>query len=162
MHMTSSIATARKALMSASVVLLLALPGAAHAVSTGLQATARVSDLPTGSLDSTIGNVIAQVMGFVGVLFLILMIYGGFLWMTARGDDKQVGTAKGVIVSAVIGVVLIFSAYAITELVFTTVTPASTDADTEISVEESVCDATDGVWSCDDITRVCECIPPSS
>lgn len=113
--------------MSASVVLLLAAPGAALAVSTGLEATAGEAQLPKTALDTGIGNIIAQIMGLVGVVFLVLMVYGGFLYMTARGDEKQVGTAKGVIVSAIIGLAIVFGAYAITEVAFKAVAPPSAD-----------------------------------
>ena len=53
-------------------------------------------------------------MAFIGVIFFVLMIYGGFLWMTARGNEQQVEKAKDLIISAVIGLIIIFAAYAIT------------------------------------------------
>ena len=54
-----------------------------------------------------------------GTLFLLLMIYAGFLWMTAHGDPKKVTDAKQMIVGAIIGVVIIGSAYTITSWVLT-------------------------------------------
>jgi TRAP-type C4-dicarboxylate transport system permease small subunit len=38
-------------------------------------------------IDMTIGTVIQSALSFLGVVFLILMIYGGFLWMTAQGNE---------------------------------------------------------------------------
>jgi hypothetical protein len=140
MQTTSILANARKALMSASVVLLLTAPSAAFAVSTGLEATRGEANLPKTTLDASIGKVIAQVIGLVGVVFLALMVYGGFLYMTARGDEKQVGTAKGVIVSAIIGVALVFGAYAITEAVFNAVAPGSGQSD------QQQCEDGGGTW----------------
>lgn len=60
---------------------------------------------------------IKTVLSFLGVLFLLLIIYGGFLWMTAQGNDEQITKAKGIITSSAIGLVIIFSAYILTVLV---------------------------------------------
>ncbi len=65
-------------------------------------------------LSITIGTIVGAVLAFVGVIFLILMIYGGFLWMTAQGNDQQVEKAKNLITAAIIGLIIIFAAYAIT------------------------------------------------
>lgn len=63
-------------------------------------------------------NIIVPALSLVGVIFLVLVIYGGFLWMTAGGTEAQVKKAKDIITAAVIGVVLIAAAYAITNFVF--------------------------------------------
>ncbi len=60
------------------------------------------------------GQIIGLILSFVGVLFLILMIYAGILWMTASGNEQQVATAKGLLINAVIGMIIVFSAYALT------------------------------------------------
>lgn len=66
------------------------------------------------SLPTTIGNIIGIILSFLGVIFLILMIYGGFTWMTARGNEQQITKAKGIIFNAMIGLVVVLAAYAIT------------------------------------------------
>jgi len=53
-------------------------------------------------------------LSFLGAIFLILMIYGGVLWMTAAGNDQQIGKARTLIVAAIIGLLIVLSAYAIT------------------------------------------------
>jgi len=58
------------------------------------------------------------VLSFIGVLFLILMIYGGYTWMTAVGNEQQVTKARTIIVAALIGVLVTVAAYAITYFVF--------------------------------------------
>ena len=63
------------------------------------------------------GQIIGTVLSFVGVLFLILMIYAGILWMTAGGNDQIVTKAKGLLINSIIGIVIIFAAYAITAFV---------------------------------------------
>jgi amino acid transporter len=61
-----------------------------------------------------IGFIIRIVFVSAGVIFLILMLYSGFLWMTAGGNEETVKKAKRILVQAIIGVLLMFSAYAIT------------------------------------------------
>lgn len=69
------------------------------------------------SIESTIGGVVQAILSFLGVVFLILMIYGGFLWMTAKGNEEQVTKAKNLIVAAIIGIIIVISAYAISYFV---------------------------------------------
>ena len=60
------------------------------------------------------GVIIGSVLALVGVLFLIMMIYAGIMWMTAQGNDQQVTKAKDLLIKSVIGIIIIFAAYAIT------------------------------------------------
>jgi hypothetical protein len=64
----------------------------------------------------TIGTMVGYVLSFVGILFLVLMIYAGFLWMLAGGNDQQVQKAKSLIGAAVIGLIIVLAAYAFTTL----------------------------------------------
>jgi hypothetical protein len=64
-----------------------------------------------------ITNIIRIVLGFLGIIAVILIIYGGFIWMTAAGNEDRVDTAKKILVSAVIGLLIILSAFAITTFV---------------------------------------------
>jgi hypothetical protein len=77
----------------------------------GLGARAGFSqqDLPTVA-----GTVISTALTLVGLIFLILMVYAGYLWMTARGDEGQVEKALGIVKTCVIGLIVVMSAYAIT------------------------------------------------
>lgn len=67
--------------------------------------------------ETMVANLINIVLSIIGVFFLILMIYGGGLWMTAMGDEQKVTKAKSLITAAVIGIIVIISAYAITYFV---------------------------------------------
>lgn len=60
------------------------------------------------------GQTINTLLGLLGILFVVLIVYSGYLWMTAAGDDDQVGTAKSILKNAIIGVLLILAAYSIT------------------------------------------------
>lgn len=72
-----------------------------------------------------IGNVIRAALGLLGIILVVLMLYSGFLWMTARGEAAQVDKAKQTITRAVIGALIIFSAYAITGFVVNAIVNAS-------------------------------------
>jgi hypothetical protein len=58
-------------------------------------------------------RIIQIILGFLGILALGFIIYGGFVWMTSNGDEKRVEIAKKIIISAVIGIVIILSSLAI-------------------------------------------------
>lgn len=63
-------------------------------------------------------GVIRVFLGFLGIIFISLIIYGGFKYMTAGGDDDEVRKAKSLIKRAIFGVVIIICAYAITYAIF--------------------------------------------
>ena len=71
------------------------------------------TDLPT-----IIGRIINIFLGFLGVVFLVLLIYAGYLWMTSGGDATKVQQAQNTIRNAVIGLIIIASAWAITAFIF--------------------------------------------
>lgn len=60
-----------------------------------------------------VGQAISIVLGFLGVILLGLLIYGGFVWMTARGEEEQVQKAQQIITRAIVGIVIIMAAYAV-------------------------------------------------
>lgn len=68
-------------------------------------------------IQNSAGRLIGAVLSFVGVLFLIMMIYAGIMWMTAQGNDQQVTKAKDLLINSIIGIVIIFAAYAITAFI---------------------------------------------
>ncbi len=89
-------------------------------IGTGLNDAARPAGYLSGTnlpLPVIIGNLINAVLGFLGVLLLVYILYGGFLWMTAGGEEKKVTEAKNIIKNAVIGMVIITAAFAITNFV---------------------------------------------
>jgi len=77
----------------------------------------QVANYTTNFLQTKAGQIVGTVLSFVGVLFLILMIYAGILWMTAQGNDQQVSKAKGLLINGVIGLIIVFAAYAITSFI---------------------------------------------
>jgi len=68
----------------------------------------------TQTLPGMLGKIIGAGLSLIGILFLILMIYGGFLWMFSRGNDADTKKAKDLISAAIVGLIIVLSAYAIT------------------------------------------------
>jgi len=66
------------------------------------------------NLGGLVGTGISAALTLVGIIFLILMVYAGYLWMTARGEEDQVKRAQQIIIAAVIGLVITISSYAVT------------------------------------------------
>ncbi len=91
----------------------------------GLNEAATPAGLKNPGIPAIIGGILKALLGFVGTLFLIMMIYSGFLWMTARGDAKKVDQAKQLITGAIIGIVIIAASYAITDFVIKAATGAA-------------------------------------
>ncbi|MEK7072919.1 MAG: hypothetical protein AAB974_00580 [Patescibacteria group bacterium] len=69
------------------------------------------------ALPNVAGTIIQFFIGILGIFFLVLMVYGGYLWMNARGNEQQVEKAKSLITQAVLGLIIMLSAYAITYFV---------------------------------------------
>ncbi len=91
----------------------------------GLDDTAgEVDGIGDVELPVLIGRIINVALGLVGTIFFILTVYAGFLWMTARGNDAQVKTAKGVLSSAILGLIIVGLAYAITSFIVSRVSDA--------------------------------------
>ncbi len=65
-------------------------------------------------LSEQITSIIQWVLGFLALVAVIMIIYGGFIWLTAAGNEERVGQAKKIISAAIIGLVIILLAWAIT------------------------------------------------
>ena len=76
-----------------------------------------VGNDPGRFLSSRVGILIGAVLSFIGVIFMALIIFGGFQWMIARGNDQQVEKAKNLIIQSIIGLIIVLSAYAITAFI---------------------------------------------
>lgn len=59
------------------------------------------------------GVIVFALLSYLGVIFTILIVYGGLRWMLARGNESEVLRAKGVIRHAVTGLIITLSAFSI-------------------------------------------------
>ncbi len=93
-------------------------------ISAGLNQAAEDS-YSQGSLTSFIGKLISALLGATGVVFLILTVYAGILYMTAMGVPDKVKKSKQMLTEALIGLIIIVGAYALTSFVVSQLTQAS-------------------------------------
>ncbi len=91
--------------------------GPGEAAMERLQTVGATAGLGERSIEEMVGIIINIALGFIGIIMVILFIYGGFLWMTAAGDDKKVSKAKDILTAAVIGLIIVLAAYAIARFV---------------------------------------------
>jgi len=84
-------------------------------------------ETPSAKLDnplgvSTVPEVISRLikimLGLVGTVSLVVFIYAGFLWITAQGKPDQINKGKQAMIWAVVGILVVFSSYAILKYVF--------------------------------------------
>ena len=71
------------------------------------------------------GKIINIALGAVGTIMVILFIYSGFLWMTAAGNEEKITKAKRILSNAIIGIVIVIMAYAISYFVINQLLKAS-------------------------------------
>ncbi|TAK04143.1 hypothetical protein EPO34_03285 [Patescibacteria group bacterium] len=89
---------------------------------------AAAAGLGSGDLTDTIASIIRTALGFLGVVAVVITLYGGFLWMTSAGNDDKVKSAKKVMISGIIGLVIILSAFALANFVITQLSGATAGA----------------------------------
>ena len=75
----------------------------------------KVADETT--LASTLGIIVSAVLSLLGIVFIVLIIYGGIKWMMAGGNEEDVKKATTIIKNAIIGLIITVSAYAIWSLI---------------------------------------------
>lgn len=90
-----------------------------HAVNIGegLGDVGGAAELSDTELPEIIGTLINVFLSILGIIFLVLVLYAGFLWMTAAGDTGKVDKAKTLLTQAIIGLILILASYAIANFV---------------------------------------------
>lgn len=78
---------------------------------------ANSTDPADKNISVLVGNVIKTLLSVLGLIFVLLIIYGGLRWMLARGDSGAIEEARNTMVHALIGLIIILSAYTITNFV---------------------------------------------
>lgn len=120
-----------KGLVSATMVATMALPMVAMAqgsvTANELLPTDIGTSIGTGTTDIriTIARIIRTAMSLLGIIAVLIILYGGFKWMTSQGSDEAVGDAKKIITAGIIGLVIILTAYAIASFVISSLVTAT-------------------------------------
>lgn len=110
------------------LVLPLVASASIDANSTGLVEAGRAAGLnsicsgdASACIADLVGRFLNMALGFIGLVLFVYVVYGGVLWMTSAGDDKQVVKAKDTLKNAVIGVFLVVLAFGISSFVLSRV-----------------------------------------
>lgn len=84
----------------------------------GLETTRMQSGYNDAKLATTPSKIIALIikaaLSLIGVIFLVLLIYSGYRWMTAQGNEQEMAEARKTIIAAIIGLAVVLGAYMIT------------------------------------------------
>lgn len=71
------------------------------------------------------GSVISVLMGFLGIVAVVIILMGGFKWMTAAGSEDKIEEAKKLLAAGIIGLVIILSAWGLATFVLTQILGAT-------------------------------------
>ena len=107
--------------MGVGVVGAEAIPsvGVSRADQLGLRDTATLSGFGPDATEiyvspaEFIGQILGLILSLLGVVFVVLIIFSGYMWIIARGNEEDAQKALDIAINATIGVVIVFSAYAI-------------------------------------------------
>lgn len=103
------------ALLAGSVATL-ALPVVAHAQSAttfSVESVGSQIGLGDADLKETVINILNWLLGIMALVAVVMIIIGGFTWLTAGGNEEKVDKAKKIISAAVIGLIIVLLAWAI-------------------------------------------------
>lgn len=85
----------------------------------GLNASGNAAGLATNtSLPVRVGQLINGAMSIIGIIFLILTVYGGFRILLSRGESDKIKVGRETILYGVIGMIIVVISYALTDFVF--------------------------------------------
>ena len=132
--MTLSSKTLARAATTLGLAAALVLPTVAFAQPDSLN----VNDLGVGAIQSSIklgsgdvrqtaARIINVALGFLGIIAVVIVLLGGFKYMIAGGNEEKTSEARKLIVSGIIGLAIILSAWAITSFVISRLVTATQD-----------------------------------
>ncbi len=102
-----------KIALVAGTVAAMAMPFVASATTFSVGNTGGSLGLGTSDLKQTVVNILNLVLGLLSLIAVIMIIIGGFTWLTAGGNEEKVDKAKKIISAAVIGLIIVLLAWAV-------------------------------------------------
>lgn len=116
----------KKIIISLVLISILTIPVVVLADNYGIDTAAGTGGLKQTALSQKtvpqiIGDVVGVLLSLLGIIFFLLVLYAGFLWMTALGSQEKATKAKDILEAAIIGLLIVLAAYAITKFVFTSI-----------------------------------------
>ena len=104
-----------------TIILLLGLllAPSAQAIDLGVGYAENIGLASAGDEDirDTAVGIIQYLLTFLGIIAVAIILYGGFMWMTAGGNEDRVAKAKKIIISGAIGLIIVLAAFAIVTFV---------------------------------------------
>ena len=91
--------------------------------------------LATGDPREIVGRIINMALGFLGVIAVVIIIFGGFKWMTAAGNEDKVSEAKKLLGAGVIGLVIILAAWALSIFIIDSIYGATSGTEFQSTLE---------------------------
>lgn len=105
-------------LLIAGTVVLAQTPPAPIDTSYGLKKTGetlgtgfKYSEAPAENLNRVVGGIVQNILALTGVIFMLMIVVAGDLWMTAGGNEEKLKKARDMIFNGVIGLAIVFAAY---------------------------------------------------
>lgn len=110
--------TLKRALSSVTAtfgLFVAALPAFAQGVSIDFPTS--FAGFSSQDIKSTIQNIVRIIIGFLGILVIVAIIFGGFKMMTSAGDADKMGDGRKIVTAGAIGLIIVLAAYAISSFV---------------------------------------------
>lgn len=85
----------------------------------GLQEVGQTVELGGDDIRVTIARILRAALGLLGIIAIGIVLYGGFVYMTSGGAEDKIATAKKILINGGIGLVIILSAFSITQFILT-------------------------------------------
>ena len=106
------------------IVPALSIPASAATINVGLDYAANTG---LGNKDprAIAASIIQIALGFLGIIAVVIILIGGFKWMTAAGNEEGVSSAQKILVAGVIGLVIILAAWGIANFVLNSLLTAT-------------------------------------
>ena len=150
------------------IILLLIIPFFVSALGIddafgGLAITGSAAGAGNTDISVFVGNIIRALLGLLGILILVFILYGGYLWLVSGGNDQMVKKAKDILTSAFIGLIIVLAAMAITTFIMQGITGAiGTNSNSSSSASCATgtnwaCSLNDGTGSCSAQGPDCSC-----
>jgi len=92
---------------------------------TNIQKLSEQSGLGLQDPRETAAKVVNVILGFLGIIAVVLILIAGFLWMTAAGSEEKIATAKKLMSAGVIGLVIVLAAFGIARFVISSMLSAT-------------------------------------
>lgn len=109
-------------IIHSSLFLILAITILALAAPPAQADVALPNPLGTTNVPVILGRLVAAMVGFAGAIGLLVFVYGGFQWLTAAGNPEKIKKGHDIMFWAIIGLVVMFGAYAATRYLIAVLT----------------------------------------